>query len=181
MELPRFTTLLNTIVSQPLDGYSQFLIKQSQISTLGSSMLSNKENSISISFLKPLLGNNFPIQGSFCACNQTMRRHYNVASNHRLNLIFAFILKFWLCFKCILWKVQPSTPWSIEYNGFHDEATMPTISQIGVQDYSKGNGWILLKFVTYFEELCAYLDHQHDELPWWSHIVELIIMYIMFG
>ena len=28
MELPRFTTLFNTIVCQPLDGYSQFLIKQ---------------------------------------------------------------------------------------------------------------------------------------------------------
>ena len=33
MELTRFTTLFNTIVRQPLDGYSQFLIKQSQIST----------------------------------------------------------------------------------------------------------------------------------------------------
>ena len=33
MELPRFTTLFNTIVRQPLDGYSQFLIKQFQIST----------------------------------------------------------------------------------------------------------------------------------------------------
>ena len=29
---PNMTTLFNTIVRQPLDGYSQFLIKQSQIS-----------------------------------------------------------------------------------------------------------------------------------------------------
>ena len=70
-------------------------------------MLSNyKGNSISISFLKSLFGNNFPIPGSFCACNQTMRRHYNIASNHRLHLTFAFIFKLWLCFKCILWKVH---------------------------------------------------------------------------